>query len=138
VLQGITLNTGTNIQIGRDLNLFNVGQDINLTNGSQILIGRDLGAVLQPPKGTGSGSNVLTLFLSNIANNINVTLPPEVATYIQGGINVGPGSAFVIGRAVDNPIYVIGDITGASRVVIPKSNVTPPSNTLISLGTVTA
>jgi hypothetical protein len=137
ILQGITLNTGTSIQIGRDLNLLNVGQDINLTNGSQFLIGRDIGAVLQPPKGTGSGSNVLTLFLSNIANNVNVTLPPEVATYIQGGLNVGPGSAFVIGRAVDNPIYIIGNITGASRVVIPKSNVNPITNTLISLGSIT-
>ena len=44
----------------------------------------------------------------------------------------------MIGRAVDNPIYIIGNITGASRVVIPKSNVTPLSNTLISLGSVTA
>ena len=26
----------------------------------------------------------------------------------------------MIGRAVDNPIYIIGNITGASRVVIPK------------------
>jgi len=139
VLQGITLNTGpsSSIQIGRDLNLLNVGQDINLSNGSQFLIGRDLGAILQPPKGTGSGSNVLTLFLTTIANNVNVTLPPEVATFIQGGLNVGPGSAFVIGRSVDNPIYIIGNITGASRVVIPHSNVTPPSNTLISLGTIT-
>ena len=40
----------------------------------------------------------------------------------------------MIGRTVDNPIYIIGNITGASRVVIPKSNVTPPSNTLINLG----
>src|SRR5262249_26317864 len=99
--------------------------------------GRDLGAVLQPPKGTGSGSNVLTLFLTNITNNVNVTLPPEVATFIQGGLDVEPGSAFVIGRAVDNPIYIIGNINGASRVVIPKSNVSPITNTLISLGTIT-
>ena len=43
----------------------------------------------------------------------------------------------MIGRNVDKPIYIIGNITGASRVVIPKSTVTPPSNTLINLGTVT-
>jgi hypothetical protein len=138
ILQGITLNTGTSIQIGRDLNLLNVGGDINLSNGSNFLIARDIGAVLQPPKGTGSGSNVLTLFLSNFTNQtINVAVPPEVATFIQGGLNVGPGSTFVIGRAVDNPIYIIGNITGASRVVIPKSNVNPITNTLISLGTIT-
>ena len=64
VLQGITLNTGTSIiTIGRDLNLLNVGGNIDLDNGSQILIGRHLGAVLQPPKGTGTGSNVLSLNL---------------------------------------------------------------------------
>jgi hypothetical protein len=137
VLQGITLNTGTNIEIGRDVNLLNVGQNISLSGGSQFLIGRDLGAVLQPPKGTGSGSNVLTLFLSNITNNVNVTLPPEVSTYLQGDLDIAPGSVFVIGRAVDNPIYIIGNINGASRVVIPKSNVVPLSNTLISLGTIT-
>ena len=34
VYQGITLNTGTSIQIGRDLNLLNVGGDIDLSNGS--------------------------------------------------------------------------------------------------------
>jgi hypothetical protein len=137
ILQGITLNTGTSIQIGRDLNLLNVGGDINLSNGSNFLIGRDLGAVLQPPKGTGSGSNVLTLFLTNLTTTVNTTIPPEVATFIQGGLNVGAGSSFVIGRAIDNPFYIIGNITGASRVVIPKSNVNPISQTLISLGTIT-
>jgi hypothetical protein len=137
VLQGITLNTGTNIQIGRDLNLLNTGQDINLSNGSQFLIGRDLGAILQPPKGTGTGSNVLTLNLNQVGTTFNGTLPPEVSTYIQGNLIIGPGSAFVIGRNVDEPIYIIGDINGVSRVVIPHSTVVPASNTLINLGTVT-
>jgi hypothetical protein len=137
VLQGITLNTGTNIQIGRDLNLLNVGGDISLSNGSQILIGRDLGAVLQPPKGTGTGSNVLTLNLNQVGTTFNGTLPPEVSTFIQGSLTIFPGSAFVVGRNVDQPIYIIGDINGASRVVIPHSTVQPPSNTLINLGSVT-
>jgi hypothetical protein len=139
ILQGITLNTGTNIQIGRDLNLFNVGGDIDLSGGSKILINRDIGATLQPPKGTGSGSNVLTLFLSTLSttSTVQANLPPEVSAYLQGTINIAPGSAFVVGRAVDNPIFVIGDVNGSSRVVIPKSNVTPIANTIISLGTIT-
>ncbi|MGC8642924.1 MAG: hypothetical protein ACP5XB_23960 [Isosphaeraceae bacterium] len=137
IYQGITLNTGTNIQIGRDLNLLNVGGDINLSNGSNFLIGRDLGAVLQPPKGTGSGSNVLSLYLNNFVTTVSTSIPPEVATFIQGGLNIGPGSSFVVGRAIDNAFYIIGNITGASRLVIPKSNVNPLSNTLISLGTIT-
>ena len=60
VLNGITL-TGTSINIGRDLNLLNVGGNIDLSNGSQFNIGRNLGLVSQPPKGTGTGTNVLTL-----------------------------------------------------------------------------
>jgi hypothetical protein len=139
ILQGITLNTGTSIEIGRDLNLLNVGQNIALSGGSNFLIGRDLGATLQPPKGTGSGSNVLTLFLSTLSttSTVQITIPPEVSTYLQGDLNVAPGSVFVIGRAVDNPIFIIGNVFGASRVVIPKTNVVPPSETLLSLGTIT-
>ena len=62
VLNGITLS-GTSINIGRDLNLLNVGGNISLSDGSQFNIGRNLGLVSQPPKGTGTGTNVLTLNL---------------------------------------------------------------------------
>ena len=134
VLQGITLNTGTNIQIGRDLNLLNVGQNIDLSNGSQIMIGRDIGAILQPPKGTGTGSNVLTLNFNTLGNTVAGNLPGSVSAYIQGDLNVGPGSAFVIGRNVAQSIYILGDIIGASRVVIPSSTVSPTSNTLLNPG----
>ena len=69
VLNGITL-TGTKINIGRDLNLLNVGGNIDLSNGSQFNIGRNLGLVSQPPKGTGTGTNVLTLNFTSVANSI--------------------------------------------------------------------
>jgi hypothetical protein len=138
VLGGITLNTGTRINIGRDLNLLNVGQNIDLSNGSQLLIGRDLGIIPQPPKGTGTGSNVLTLNVNQIGTTFTGALPPQVSTFIQGDVNVGPGSVFAIGRNVDQAIFIQGSINGASRVVIPNSTVNPASNTLISLGTVTA
>jgi hypothetical protein len=126
VLQGVTLNTGTSIQVGRDLNLLNVGGDINLSNGSQILIGRDLGAILQPPKGTGTGSDVLSLNLPTSTTLVAAAPQAAVSAYIQGNIIIGPGSAFVVGRNVDQIIYVIGNIDGASfsRIVIPHSNVT--------------
>jgi hypothetical protein len=137
ILQGITLTTGTNIQIGRDLNLLNVGQNLTLSNGSKILINRDLGAIAQPPKGTGTGTNVLTLYLNVVGTTFTGTLPPEVAAYIQGNVTVDAGSVFGVGRNVDNPIFVYGDIVGASRVIIPHSTVQPPSNTLLNLGTVT-
>jgi hypothetical protein len=136
VLQGITLTTGTNIQIGRDLNLLNVGQNITLSGGSQILIGRDMGAVLQPPKGTGTGANVLSLNLSLVGTTFTGTVPPEVSAYIQGNVTIDPGSAFVVGRNVDQPIFIIGNVSGSSRVVIPHSTVVPVTNTIITPGTV--
>jgi hypothetical protein len=136
VLQGITLTTGTNIQIGRDLNLLNVGQNITLSGGSKILIGRDMGAVLQPPKGTGTGANVLSLNLSLVGTTFNGIVPPEVSAYIQGNVTIDPGSAFVVGRNVDQSIFIIGNVSGSSRVVIPHSTVVPVTNTILTPGTV--
>ena len=68
--------------------MLNVGGNIDLSNGSQILIGRDMGATLQPPKGTGTGSNVLTLNFTTITNTITtLTTPPSVSAYIQGNVS---------------------------------------------------
>jgi len=137
VLQGLTLNTGTSIQIGRDLNLLNVGQDIVLENGSGIFVKRDLGLVPQPPKGTGTGTNVLTLNVNLIGTQFTGATPPEVATYIQGDVLIGPGSGFVIGRSVDNPIYIQGSLSGGSRLIIPQSTVIPVTNTVVARGGIT-
>jgi len=132
VLQGITLNTGTSISIGRDLNLLNVGGNIDLSNGSQFLIGRDIGATLQPAKGTGTGSNVLSINLPSSTTLVAAAPEEAVSAYIQGNIIIGPGSAFVFGRSVDQVIYVLGNIdpVSFSRIVIPSTNVVPPSDTI--------
>ena len=62
VLTGAALSgAGTGVFIGRDLNLLNVGGDLTLSNGAVFSIGRNLGLLPQPPKGTGTGSNVLLL-----------------------------------------------------------------------------
>ncbi len=111
------LTTAPGITVGRDLNLLNVGGDINLSNGANFLISRDVGLVLQPPKGTGTGSNVLAL------NNINTTtatsttaiLPANVSAFIQGSININSGSQFVIGRYNDQTFSVGGSINGANN-----------------------
>jgi hypothetical protein len=122
VLQSITLGTngpgtGTSIQIGRDLNLLNVGGNITLENGSQILVGRNLGATLQPPKGTGTGSNVLTLNFSTIANTITTVSPPSsVSGFIQGSINIDATSSFVVVGSIFYPLYIIGDVNGSNRI----------------------
>jgi len=118
VYKGVNLTTGPGVVIGRDLNLLNVGGDITLSNGANFNIGRDVGLTLQPPKGTGTGSNVLSL------NNINTTtsnvttqpnLPNNVSAYIQGSIIINSGSQFVIGRFNDQEFFVGGEIQGASR-----------------------
>jgi hypothetical protein len=90
-----------------------------------------MGAVLQPPKGTGTGSDVLSLN-QPVVGTTSVVAPEEsVSAYIQGDINIGAGSAFVVGRNVDQTIFVIGNIGNTeplsfSRIVIPHSNVTDP------------
>ena len=69
VLNGATLSgPGTGVFVGRDLNLLNVGGDLTLSNGAVFSIGRNLGLVPQPPKGTGTGSNVLLLNFNTLAN----------------------------------------------------------------------
>ena len=70
VLNGIDLSgSGTGITVGRDLDLLNVGGAITLSNGANFQIDRDLGLIAQPPKGTGTGSNVLSLNFTNVTNS---------------------------------------------------------------------
>lgn len=135
VLQGVHLN-GTNIQIGRDLNLFNVGGDVVLENGASVLVGRDMGLVGQPPKGTGTGSNVLSLNAPLIGTTFVGDVPSPVSGYIQGDLVVGPGGQFGVGRAVDKLIFIGGNVDGASRVFIPENNTGQPSPVEVR-GTVT-
>jgi len=119
VLQGITLSaTNQNIVIGRDLNLLNVGQNIDLSNGSSITIDRNLGAVLQPPKGTGTGSNVLSINLP--ATTTQVAQPPQTAVsgYIQGNIKIEKTSSsnFFVGGSIFYPLYIIGNVDGTDKI----------------------
>ena len=85
---------GTGITIGRDLNLLNVGGIITLSNGANFIIGRNLGLIPQPPKGTGTGSNVLSLNYTNVTNCIVTVTIPSVGSFIQSNININPGSVF--------------------------------------------
>ena len=127
VLQGITLNTGptSSIVIGRDLNLLNVGGNIDLENGSQILVGRHLGAVLQPPKGTGTGSNVLSLNLPATTTQVAQAPQTAVSGYIQGNVTIGATSSFVVGGEIFYPLYIIGNVTGIITIGSVKSTAEP-------------
>jgi len=134
VLQGITLNTGTNITIGRDLNLLNVGGDITLNGGSHFLIGRDLGLVLQPPKGTGTGSNVLSLNLPATTTLVAAAPENSVSTYIQGNLNIGPGSTFTVAGNLDQQMYIGGALIGSGGLIIRGQRVNAPIVPVNALG----
>jgi hypothetical protein len=112
VLNSIDLSgAGTGISIGRDLNLLNVGGDLTIENGANFTIGRDLGLVAQPPKGTGTGSNILSLNFTAVAGSVNTIPPiPSLGSYIQGNLIVNPGSLFTIGGDILNTLYVEGEI----------------------------
>lgn len=134
VLNGITLS-GTSINIGRDLNLLNVGGNIDLTNGAQFNIGRNLGLVSQPPKGTGTGTNVLSLNFASVSNSIvSVTIPP-VGSFIQGNLSVDPTSSFNIGTKqagnINNTMYIEGTTTAGFTPASPPITV----STSITQGT---
>jgi hypothetical protein len=130
VLNGIDLSgPGTGIFIGRDLNLLNVGADLDITNGAVFSVGRDVGLVSQPPKGTGSGSNVLLLNFNSITNTtITVTLPPPVGAYIQGNlvIDTANGSSFLIGNNINNTMYIEGGIIGFSGMLVTTASTPMP------------
>jgi hypothetical protein len=150
VLSQLNLSgAGTGISIGRDLNLLNVGGSITLSNGATFRIGRNFGLVSQPPKGTGTGSNVLTLNFNQLTNTtITVQLPTSVGSFIQGNLTIDTahGSAFTIGVAIFNPMYIEGGIIGFSGLLEnaasvpttpPFSPALPPSN-VSALGLVIA
>ncbi len=121
ILQGADLSgAGTGVHIGRDLNLLNIGTNLDITNGATFSIGRFLGLVNQPPKGTGTGSNVLILNFNSIANTtITVTTPPPIGAFIQGNVVVqtSTGSSFTIGATIENTMYIEGSFTGYSGIL---------------------
>src|SRR5262249_49366982 len=81
VANGANLSSGTGISVAGDLNLLNVGQDLVLSNGASLRVGRFLGLTPQPPKGTSTGSNILSINQSLIGTGTS-TIVPSVSTYI--------------------------------------------------------
>ncbi len=134
VFQNATLSgAGTGVNIGRDLNLLNVGGTLTVTDNASFAIGRDLGLLPQPPKGTGTGSNVLLLNFNSLLGTTvnNIALPPSVGSFIQGNVILTNGGAFLIGRSIDNTMYIEGGIIGFSRLLTNAATAptTPPLET---------
>ena len=98
--------------------MLNVGGNIDLENGSQILIDRHLGAVLQPPKGTGTGSNVLSLNQPSTTTLVAAAPQTSVSGYIQGNVNIVSPSSFTVGGEIFYPLYIIGNVTGTNLITI--------------------
>jgi hypothetical protein len=117
IANGANLTSGVGISVGGDLNLLNVGNDLNLTNGASLRVGRFIGLSPQPPKGTSTGSNILSLNQSLIGTGTS-TLTPSISTYIQGNVNVGAGSVFSITSGVANSSIVGASTTGGSPTPI--------------------
>ncbi len=111
VLNGINLDGGPGIVVGRDLNFLNAGQDVRLDNGASIAVGRDLGRVPQVAQGTGMGGAGIIL---------------------AGNLALGTDSRITVGRDLDNPVQVTGNLSGAANI---PANVAART---IVLGTITA
>ncbi len=141
VLNNIDLSgAGTGITVGRDLNLLNVGGPITVSNGANFIIDRNLGLLAQPPKGTGTGSNVLSLNFTNVTNSIITVAIPSVGSFIQGSIAISPGSVFGIGGQIYNTMYVEGSVSGYSRLFQhynPPVGANPPVLTSLAIATTT-
>jgi hypothetical protein len=129
ILKGVNLNSGPGIVIGRDLNLLNVGQDLDLSNGASIKVGRYLGLVPQPPKGTATGSNFLSLNQSLVGTGTS-TIVPSLSAYIQGNLNIGPGSVLALGAFVNPEDTIFGGIANSSLTASGTS--TSPAVLLVS------
>jgi hypothetical protein len=131
VLNSVNLNSGPGIFVGRDLNLLNVGQDINLSNGASIFVGRFLGTAPQPPKGTATGSNFLAINQALLGTGTAISVP-SLSGYVQGNINIGPGSTFTALNGIANSSIVNSStgITGAPTVFLVNGTVTVSSPAL--------
>ena len=61
--------------------------------------------------------------LANTTITVSV-LPTAIGTFIQGNVVINPGSEFLIGENIVNPMYIEGSIIGTSRLLVNAG--TPP------------
>jgi hypothetical protein len=108
----VNLTSGPGIRIGQDLNLFNAGGNVTLANGASVIVGRFIGAQPQPAKGTGTGSNILSLNQTLVGTG-TAQIIPSVSGNIQGDFTVGPGSVFAAFSGIANS-SISGAVTGGS------------------------
>jgi hypothetical protein len=97
VIGPINLTGGLGIFVGGDLNWFDTSSDITIGGFSKFVVGRDIGLFSQAAKGTGPGGQ---------------------GGFVLGNFTIEPGSIFSVGRAIEAPITVEGNLTGSSRITV--------------------
>jgi hypothetical protein len=136
ILNGVNLTSGPGIVIGRDLNLLNVGQDLDLNGGASLDVGRFLATVAQPPKGTGTGSNLLAQNQALVGTGTSSSTQ-SLATYIQGNLNLGTGSSLKVNFGIADSSLISSIVNGntisvpASALVLVNGSVNATSTTQI-------
>jgi hypothetical protein len=109
VFDNLTLSgAGTGLSVGRDLNWLNVGGNVSAADGANFVVGRDVGLVAQPAKGTDTGGQ---------------------GGLIGGDLAIAPPSVFAIGRALDATLLVRGHAAAVSQFSIPRGG-----QNLVALG----
>lgn len=99
VFDNINLSgAGTGIAVGRDLNWLSVGGGVMANNGANFTVGRDVGLVSQPAKGTDTGGQ---------------------GGLVGGDFAIAPTSHFAIGRALDATLLVRGNAGLTGQISIP-------------------
>lgn len=88
---------GTGLNIGRDLNWFFVDGDLTINDGAVVSVSRDIGLEAQAEKGSDPGGQ---------------------GAQINGNLEIGPGSAFLVGRDLDFGMIIYGNLIGSSRLLI--------------------
>jgi hypothetical protein len=127
---------GTGVFVGRDLNLLNIGGNLEISNGANFIIGRNLGLVAQPPKGTGTGSNILALNFTVASGQTLTTTIPSVGSFIQGNVAIVAPSVFAMGSYIHNTMYVSGSVTLSQMFIFYGSaaQTNPPYSPVLPFG----
>ena len=116
---------GTGISVGRDVNYMSVGGSLGLFNGANLRVGRDIGLVGQPIKGTEIGIDPT----NNTTNTILVQ-----GGLIQGNLVIGSTSKFIVGRSLDSRFLVRGTVFGVTPTDTSRLSIPSGGGNFVALG----
>jgi hypothetical protein len=86
------------LNVGQDLNWFEVGGDLTIENGANMVVGREIGTTGQAAKGSGLAGQGL---------------------FVNGNLTIGTGSVIAVGRAIGPfGLLINGNASGLSRLFV--------------------